>query len=99
MRNTAAATYSLSCGTKDRDCNEVVYLQETLDLEFLRRDTHHDDFELVSTERSFPMRPKVAKLNELEVQSLRCQDEVNSGAKWQGVDGKSSASEEMLSGW
>ena len=32
VRDTAATTHSLSCGTIDRDCNEVKYLQEALDL-------------------------------------------------------------------
>ena len=50
---TAAATHSLSCGTNDKDSNEVKYLQEPLDLleGFLHRDTH-DDVELVSVEHS-----------------------------------------------
>ena len=54
VRDTAAATHSLSCGTNDKDCNEVKSLQDALDLleGFLRRDTHHDDFEAVSVERS-----------------------------------------------
>ena len=54
VRDTAAATHSLSCGTNDRDCNEVKSLQDALDLleGFLLRDTHHDDFEAVSVERS-----------------------------------------------
>ena len=52
VRDTAAATHSLLCGTTD--CNEVKSLQDALDLleGFLRRDTHHDDFEPVSVERS-----------------------------------------------
>ena len=54
VRETTAATHSLSCSTNDRHCNEVKYLQEALDLteSFLRRDTHHDDFELITLERS-----------------------------------------------
>ena len=28
VRDTAGATHSLACGTTDRDCNEVKYLQE-----------------------------------------------------------------------
>ena len=32
VRDAAAATQSLSCGTSDKDCNEVKYLQEALDL-------------------------------------------------------------------
>ena len=48
MRDTVAATHSQSCGTNHRDCNEVKYLQDALDLSesFLRQDTHHDDFDL-----------------------------------------------------
>ena len=53
--------HSLTCGTNDRDCNEVKYLQEARDLweSFLRRDTHHDDFELVfSGTFSFSLGPE-----------------------------------------
>ena len=47
--DTAAATHSLSCGTNDRDCNEVRYSHEALDVveSFQRRDTHREDCELV----------------------------------------------------
>ena len=30
IRDTAGATYALSCGVRDRDSNEVRYLQESL---------------------------------------------------------------------
>ena len=42
VRDTATATHSLSCGAKDRDCNEVEDL----------RDTHREDSEVLLVERS-----------------------------------------------
>ena len=54
IRDTAGETHSLSCGTTDRDCNEVKYLQEALDLieTFLRRDTRREVAEVILVERS-----------------------------------------------
>ena len=53
VRDTALVTHSLSCGTNDRDGNEVKYLHEALDLleSFHRRDTREDS-EVILVERS-----------------------------------------------
>ena len=41
IRDTAGSAHSSSCGTTDRDCNEVKYLQEAMDMleSFHTRDT------------------------------------------------------------
>ena len=47
------ATRPLSCGTTDRDCNEVKFLQEALDMieDFQRRDTRREVAEIIPVER------------------------------------------------
>ena len=54
IRDAAAATHSLSCGTNDRDCKEAKYLQDALDLleSFHRGDAHRKESEVTSAERS-----------------------------------------------
>ena len=44
IRFLAGATHALSCGTTDRDCNELKYVQEALDVigDFQQRDTRRD---------------------------------------------------------
>ena len=54
VRDKAAATHSFSCGTNCRDCNEVKYLLEALDLmeRFHRQDTHREESESTFVELS-----------------------------------------------
>ena len=52
-RETAGATHSLSCGTTDRECNQVKYLQEALVMleSFHLRDTRRGEVTLVERPR------------------------------------------------
>ena len=52
-RDTAGATHALTCGTTDRYCNEVTYLQEALEMieKFHRRDTRREVAEIMLVER------------------------------------------------
>ena len=52
-RDTAGATHALSCGTTDRDCNEVRYLQESLDMieDFQRRDARRKVADIIMVKR------------------------------------------------
>ena len=53
MQDTAGATHALSCGTTDRDSNEVRYLEEALDMmeDFQRRIARRDVAEIILVER------------------------------------------------
>ena len=81
--DTAAATHSLSCGTNDRDCNEVKYLQEALDL--LESARTPITTSLSSSHQNVLFLHEARSVNAacVEVGSLKGQDEVNSGTKWQ----------------
>ena len=54
IRVTAGATHALSCGTTDRDCHEVKYLQEAFEMieNFQRRDTRREVAEIMLGVRS-----------------------------------------------
>ena len=53
IRDTAGASHALSCGTTDRDCNEVKYLQEAVGMieNFQRQDTRREVAEIILVER------------------------------------------------
>ena len=53
IRDTAGTTHALSCGTTDRDCNAVRYLQEALDTiqNVQRRDTRREVPKIMLVER------------------------------------------------
>ena len=63
--DTAAATSALSCGTNDRDSNELKYLQESLRLvDSLLCWEARDDFEFVTAERTSPRHDKGGDIGE-----------------------------------
>ena len=53
-RDTAGATHALTCGTTDRDCNEVKNLQEAVEMieNFHRWDTRREVAEIMLVRRS-----------------------------------------------
>ena len=91
VRDTAAVTHSLSCGTNDRDSNEVRYMRLWTCWKGFRAETPRRLRAGIRRAFSFLMGPEKATLGEWEVWSTKDQDEVKSGA------GSGAGEEELLS--
>ena len=68
IRGTAGGTHALSCGTTDRDSNEVRYLQEALDMvEDFQRGARREVARIILVERQRrTRRPRRMKLDQIK---------------------------------